>query len=279
MTTHELSKEHLAELAHNILSCHEVSPAVVKAMAVALLAGMEQEPVYFVEIEGDQDINAGRIEGKKRPDLGLLPDGINNLYAHPVISIPAAVPEFDFNDFMYGIRRSGPFRGETLADNLKDDAVTLIEEAFHTLPAQCENDPEPVAEIIEGYEYNAAGELIDQRAIDYLPSDIENLPVGTKLYAILPAAVPEEMQETPDDDPEIDAYNKGKTDGWNACRGAMLQSGSLTNADTMQPIYEYYPDNGWSECNSKEHYEELTELWCRARIVYVLTVNGNKNAQ
>lgn len=41
------------------------------------------KPVYFVEIEGDQDINAGRIQGKERPDLGLLPDGINYLYASP----------------------------------------------------------------------------------------------------------------------------------------------------------------------------------------------------
>ncbi len=49
---------------------------------IALVA-LTAEPVYFVEIEGDQDINAGRITGKKRPDLGLLPDGINPLYAVP----------------------------------------------------------------------------------------------------------------------------------------------------------------------------------------------------
>ena len=47
------------------------------------LASLEAEPVYFVEIEGDQDINAGRIQGKERPDLGALPDGINFLYANP----------------------------------------------------------------------------------------------------------------------------------------------------------------------------------------------------
>lgn len=41
------------------------------------------EPVFFIEIEGDDWINAGRIEGKNRPDLGLLPDGINYLYAAP----------------------------------------------------------------------------------------------------------------------------------------------------------------------------------------------------
>ena len=41
--------------------------------------------MYFVEIEGDQDINAGRVEGKTRFDLGLLPDGINFLYANPPV--------------------------------------------------------------------------------------------------------------------------------------------------------------------------------------------------
>jgi len=49
----------------------------------AALAALTAEPVYFVEIEGDQDINAGRVTEGKRPDLGLLPDGINHLYAAP----------------------------------------------------------------------------------------------------------------------------------------------------------------------------------------------------
>jgi hypothetical protein len=58
-----------------------------------LLEGIDSRPVYFVEIEGDQDINAGRIEGKDRPDLGLLPDGINYLYAAPpaLLVVPDAV--------------------------------------------------------------------------------------------------------------------------------------------------------------------------------------------
>ncbi|VGA66937.1 Uncharacterised protein [Klebsiella pneumoniae] len=47
------------------------------------LAAMDSEPVFFIEVEGDDWINAGRIEGKNRPDLGLLPDGINYLYAAP----------------------------------------------------------------------------------------------------------------------------------------------------------------------------------------------------
>ncbi|HDC4506396.1 TPA: hypothetical protein O8U24_004494 [Enterobacter kobei] len=49
-------------------------------LARIALASLEADAVYFVEIEDGQDINAGRIEGKNRPDLSLLPDGINHLY-------------------------------------------------------------------------------------------------------------------------------------------------------------------------------------------------------
>lgn len=65
----------------------ELIPSLQTAMRLRLaeitLATLTAEPVYFVEIEGDQDINAGRITWGKRPDLGLLPDGINQLYANP----------------------------------------------------------------------------------------------------------------------------------------------------------------------------------------------------
>ncbi len=58
-------------------------------LARIALASLEAEPVYFVEIEGGQDINAGRIEGKNRPDLSLLPDGINQLYTAPPAPVSA----------------------------------------------------------------------------------------------------------------------------------------------------------------------------------------------
>lgn len=58
-------------------------PVVVRELARMALAAMDSEPVFFIEVEGDDWINAGRIEGKNRQDLGLLPDGINYLYAAP----------------------------------------------------------------------------------------------------------------------------------------------------------------------------------------------------
>ncbi|HAT2180932.1 TPA: hypothetical protein I8167_005111 [Raoultella ornithinolytica] len=50
---------------------------------LACMPAMDSKPVFFIEVEGDDWINAGRIEGKNRQDLGLLPDGINYLYAAP----------------------------------------------------------------------------------------------------------------------------------------------------------------------------------------------------
>ncbi|MCE9858016.1 MULTISPECIES: hypothetical protein [Raoultella] len=50
---------------------------------LACVPAVDSEPVFFIEVEGDDWINAGRIEGKNRQDLGLLPDGINYLYVAP----------------------------------------------------------------------------------------------------------------------------------------------------------------------------------------------------
>ncbi|WP_129939142.1 hypothetical protein [Serratia proteamaculans] len=66
-------------------------------IAAELLAIREAKPVYFVEIEGDQDINAGRIQGKDRPDLGLLPDGINYLYTAPPAPVVPTPVNFSEN--------------------------------------------------------------------------------------------------------------------------------------------------------------------------------------
>ncbi|VGH28367.1 Eaa1 [Klebsiella pneumoniae] len=52
-------------------------------LACLALAAIDSKPVFFIEVDGDDWINAGRIEGKNRQDLGLLPDGINYLYAAP----------------------------------------------------------------------------------------------------------------------------------------------------------------------------------------------------
>ncbi len=61
------------------------------ARITPLFSSMEQEPVFFIEVEGDDWIQAGRIPGSTF-DFNNLPDGINKLYAAPQLPQPA-VPE------------------------------------------------------------------------------------------------------------------------------------------------------------------------------------------
>lgn len=67
---------------------------------------MDSEPVFFIEVEGDDWINAGRIEGKKRPDLVLLPDGINYLYTAPQPA-PVVPKEWTIADAVKFCRETG----------------------------------------------------------------------------------------------------------------------------------------------------------------------------
>ncbi|HDC1597083.1 TPA: hypothetical protein O7V39_003432 [Salmonella enterica] len=51
-------------------------------LARIALASMDAKPVFFIEVEGDDWIQAGRIPGSTF-DFNNLPDGINTLYAAP----------------------------------------------------------------------------------------------------------------------------------------------------------------------------------------------------
>lgn len=82
MTKSTITRERLEQLADNNTIC-KVSWDERIELAQIALAAMDSEPVFFIEVEGDDWINAGRIEGENRPDLDLLPDGINYLYAAP----------------------------------------------------------------------------------------------------------------------------------------------------------------------------------------------------
>ncbi|HGE8301217.1 TPA: DUF551 domain-containing protein [Serratia marcescens] len=90
-----LTTERLREIASSPSFSANPLSHEVKYMARELLANREAQPVFFIEIEGDDWINAGRIESKNRPDLGLLPDGINYLYAAPPAPAVNASPDFE----------------------------------------------------------------------------------------------------------------------------------------------------------------------------------------
>lgn len=79
------------------------------------------EPIFFIEIEGDDWINAGRIPGSTF-DFNNLPDGVNKLYAAP----PAPAVSMEIRNV---------YRAEGLAEVLKDarEYAPLTAEQWGTL--------------------------------------------------------------------------------------------------------------------------------------------------
>ncbi|MEG8727204.1 hypothetical protein [Klebsiella quasipneumoniae] len=208
MTKSIITRERVVDL----IAEHSYDSALVDALE-HLLAAMDSKPLFFIEVEADDWINAGRIEGKNRPDLGLLPDGINYLYAAPQPLTDAGWEE------LQELRRSYlALRGEN------EDLQAQLYEAENPADAATEElqecrkaDREPAAEVLSNLPGN------DTSTID------RALPVGTPLYGhVQPAPlVPEEMPSglrrlieahtdrlfDDDDAQEI----------WSACRAAMLQ--------------------------------------------------------
>lgn len=130
MNTQLPSRERLAEI-HKLAAksdkyIYHLRADEVEAMTRFVLAAHEQEPVFFVEIEGDDWINAGRIEGKESPDLGLLPDGINYLYAHPAPELTAIVDRLNLSGYEHEDGEVTPQNAAAVVDILLqqlDEAV------------------------------------------------------------------------------------------------------------------------------------------------------------
>ncbi|MDH8236416.1 hypothetical protein QIH38_11590 [Klebsiella pneumoniae] len=285
--TSKLTRERLAEIAQFGFSS-AITPAndfEIKELARLALAAMDSKPVFFIEVEGDDWINAGRIEGKNRQDLGLLPDGINYLYAAPQPPTDAEREE------LQELRRSYlALRGENEdlqaqlyeAESQADDAAEEIQERRKA-------DSESVAEVLSNRPGNGTS-IVDvalpvgtqlyrhaQPAPEYpevLPCPVllepglrfgKGIKTSTMLAALARRAVyesdmaalsPEERAEfqariedfksliaqqpvvpderdkavDADDHPLLWSFNAG----WNACRAAMLQAGTLIGEGTKQ---------------------------------------------
>ena len=172
-------------------------------LARIALASLEAGPVYFVEIEDGQDINAGRIEGKNRPDLSLLPDGINHLYAAPPApAVPAELhPDTQklVTDFCTALAEKlykAQLKYGYDADWKQDGWPTQCQAHFHQHIAK--GDPRDVAAYCAFMWYH-----------------------GWKTEPA-PVSVPDAMEMDDDFD---SAFEHGKAVGWNACRAAMLNGG------------------------------------------------------
>ncbi|HHB7724078.1 hypothetical protein ACR2WN_24660 [Klebsiella pneumoniae] len=183
-------------------------------LARMALAAMDSKPVFFIEVEGDDWINAGRIEGKNRQDLGLLPDGINYLYAAPQPPTDAEREE------LQELRRSYlALRGEN--EDLQAqlyEAESQADDAAEELQERRKADSESVAEVLSNRPGNGTS-IVDVA-----------LPVGTQLY-LHAQPVPVVLDEvTAEDCPAFVKYDVTEIDeawvrGFNACRAAMLSGG------------------------------------------------------
>ncbi|ECF6084522.1 hypothetical protein GFV06_18710 [Salmonella enterica] len=85
MTT--ITKERLLKIQHWRETYGADSNVMLPAeeaaeLARIVLAALTAEPVFYIEVEGDDWTQAGRIPGSTL-DFSNLPDGINKLYAAP----------------------------------------------------------------------------------------------------------------------------------------------------------------------------------------------------
>lgn len=213
--TSKLTRDRLAEIAQFGFSS-AITPAndfEIKELARMALAAMDSKPVFFIEVEGDDWINAGRIEGKNRQDLGLLPDGINYLYAAPQPPTDAEREE------LQELRRSYlALRGEN--EDLQAqlyEAESQADDAAEELQERRKADSESVAEVLSNRPGNGTS-IVDVA-----------LPVGTQLY-LHAQPVPVVLDEvTAEDCPAFVKYDVTEIDeawvrGFNACRAATLQA-------------------------------------------------------
>lgn len=112
MTT--ITRERVAEIIHaaGLEPCDyeevfgSIKTGEIVAMARIALASLTAEPVFFITVEGDDWIQAGRVEGKKRFDLGLLPDGINFLYANPPVVNCEPIYQVQYDNDWRDVERS-----------------------------------------------------------------------------------------------------------------------------------------------------------------------------
>ncbi|HCW3103753.1 TPA: DUF551 domain-containing protein [Citrobacter freundii] len=118
------------------------------------------------------------------------------------------------------------------------DAVKVIDGAIAAFGAA------HVGEVIE----QQSGVMMDGLFVPEKPTyrnikgihKMKMMPLGTKFYTAPPAPVSVPAAMEMDDDFDS-AFEHGKAVGWNACRAAMFQAGTLTNEDN-KPAWTGIPD-------------------------------------
>ncbi|WP_142501293.1 hypothetical protein [Klebsiella sp. 2680] len=154
--TSKLTREELI----NIIETDHVQCGEASELARMALAAMNSKPVFFIEVEGDDWINAGRIPGSTF-DFNDLPDGINNLYAtpQPAPELTATVERLNASGYEYEGGEVTPQNAAAVVDIL----LQQLDDAVQGRNAQ----PVPVArnerEAFEAFMAKRFGDLVDQR--------------------------------------------------------------------------------------------------------------------
>lgn len=125
MTKSTITRERIKQYAHDPHMCNVNED--IRELACMALAALDSEPVFFIEVEGDDWINAGRIPGSTF-DFNNLPDGINNLYAtpQPAPELTATVERLNASGYEYEGGEVTPQNVAAVVDILLqqlDDAV------------------------------------------------------------------------------------------------------------------------------------------------------------
>ncbi|HAT5009708.1 TPA: hypothetical protein I9774_000564 [Serratia marcescens] len=215
-----LTTEQLRAIAEEELdACTTLDAA--KLMARELLANREAQPVFFIEIEGDDWVNAGRIEGENRPDLGLLPDGINYLYTAP-LALPVQHweelcrqhPNMSIGDAIIRAAWWNHCRAELL--NKGAPPAPAVPEISHSSVVA-----EQLAHVLSNMEVTDHQRAIISCAVDRLNKTAEVLqqkPTAIASPGDLDYQGAKELFNYLMTEEEINAT----VNGWNACRAAML---------------------------------------------------------
>lgn len=219
-------------------------------LARIVLASLTAEPVFYIEVEGDDWTQAGRIPGSTF-DFNNLPDGINQLYATPPAPVADADPVvFTDERNLHHIARG---RETSLIWGKQNQEVGDIPLYRHAQPAPVVHqimrelvsllDEDQFARI-ENIALSAgvmppqpAPVVPDERAAFNAWNNEDNLPiagVGAKNAAWLAWQARASLcgnsalnvpPERPADSSNGDDVEAWFDEGWNACRAAMLNGG------------------------------------------------------
>lgn len=192
-------------------------------LARIALASLTAEPVFYIEVEGDDWTQAGRIPGSTF-DFNNLPDGINKLYATPPSPVADADPVvFTDERNLHHIARG---RETSLIWGKQNQGVGDIPLYRHAQPVPVDKEFIPknldkalgvvgVALPESKEEFNFQIERWIQRLIDRVIRYADE-------FKEQPAPVVPDEMATSDD---MNLYQKSFAQGYNACRNAMLNGG------------------------------------------------------